>query len=81
MGEGPDSRSEQELTVQQICSKCLDAPGYLVCVAVISPEKDERGHHLINFHYRRYQYDTQDVQLALDKFKGLALDIGDLDAT
>jgi len=52
-----------------IVEECMDAPGYVIFVGVLSNERNSDGNVKINFKYRRYHFAIEDVAKGLVAFK------------
>ena len=53
----------------EILSKCLDAPGYVVFVGIITPQLDAEGRNVLNFKYKRSMFSFEDTSIAIKQFK------------
>ena len=64
----PNPDEDQEVSLEQINKECLDSPGYVVFVGVLSRNRDEKGFNLINFRYRRYNFSFEDTKKSIEEF-------------
>lgn len=62
-GKNPENETKD------IASQCLDAQGYLLFAAILSPIRDKNGHGKINFQYRRYHLSLEDAKQAVMALK------------
>lgn len=62
------SSHEDQTSLKGILNKCLDAGGYVVFVAVIGKDKDEKGFNLIEYNYRRANFSFEDTKRAIEEF-------------
>jgi len=64
----------EDFTPPDLAQRCLDSPGYLMFVAVLTGKTDADGHPIINFHYRKYHVSLEQAQMALAVMRKELLD-------
>ena len=52
--------------LKEILKKCMDAPGYVIFVGTL---RSADGNPMIDFDYRRYHLNLEDVQQAVKAFQ------------
>ncbi len=51
-----------EIMIDDIIKVCFDAPGYILFAATLA--SDQKGNPILNFNYRKYNLNTEDVKIA-----------------
>lgn len=54
------------ITLNEIFKACVDAPGYVIFTATLDPNN---GNPQLNFKYRRYHLNIEDVSIAVKNFE------------
>lgn len=55
---------DSERPVDELAKACLDAPGYCVMIAILTPNPDPTQLPVVQYHYRRYHFGLEDARNA-----------------
>lgn len=60
-----------EVTLEELTKMMADSEGYVVAVGYLTPQKDAKGHKIIQFVYRRYQFSIEDAKKLVEKLPAM----------
>jgi hypothetical protein len=55
--------------LKEIIDECLDSQGYVLFAAHIARTRDENGHNILQFRYKRYHFSLEDAKQAVTSFE------------
>ena len=62
------SIENEEITMDEIINKCMDAPGLILFAGVLTNERDKHGKNIIRTFYRRINFSLNDVKAMTSEF-------------
>lgn len=71
-----NTQSPDEGSFEEIVKECQDAPGYILFSAALKSQGDNQ---ILNFKYRRYHVNLEDLKMAFINFAETIKDTEDMD--
>ena len=56
------------ISIDQVANRCMDAPGYVLFAAILTPEIDSNGFNVIQMTYHRSNFSFEDTKKAIEAF-------------